>query len=74
MTEEQIRNTFRYHKPVESKAKAFESIRAEMSETAVFVAALCPDSHERHEFLSRMQGAQMWAHASIDIHGHPDGG
>ena len=74
MTEEQIRETFRYHAPTESKVESFEKIRSVMVGTAVHVAALCPPSRERSMFLTLMQQAQMMADASIAIHGHPDGG
>ena len=72
MTEAQIRDTFRYHAPTGRKTQSFERIRATMTETAVTVAALCPNSRERSTFLTLMQQAQMMANASIAIHGHPE--
>ena len=64
MTEAQIRNTFNYHAPTERKVKTFEDVRAAMTETAVSVAAVCPDSRERSMFLTLMQQAQMMANAA----------
>lgn len=70
MTEEQIRETFRYHAPDDRKVETFDGIRHCMTEAAVRVAAVTPDSRERSLFLTLMQQAQMMANASIAIHGH----
>ena len=70
MTEAQIRNTFNYHAPDARKVETFDLIRKAMTETAVLVADVCPDSRERSMFLTLMQQAQMMANASIAIHGH----
>lgn len=73
MTEDQIRDTFRYHAPTDRKVMVFEQIRERMTETAVEVAAKLPVSRERSMFLTLMQQAQMMANASVAIHGHPLG-
>ena len=72
MTEEQIRETFRYHAPDDLKVQTFNDIRHWMTETAVRVAAVTPDSRERSTFLTLMQQAQMMANASIAIHGNKE--
>lgn len=71
MLEDDIREAFRYHAPTERKVQSFEAVRERMTETAVFVAAMCPHSRERSVFLMLMHQAQMMANASIAIHGHP---
>ena len=71
MDEAQIRETFRYHAPTERKTATFEEIRERMTETAVAVAKLLPQSRERSLFITGMQRAQMMANASVAIHGHP---
>ena len=69
MTEEQIREMFRYRAPDESQRKTFEANRAIMTETAVSVAGTLPDSRERALFLTHMQHAQMMANAAVALHG-----
>ena len=69
MTEDQIRETFKYHSPNPAMVKRHEKIRETMTETAVVVAALIPTSRERSLFITFMQQAQMMANAAIAIHG-----
>ena len=69
MTEEKIRENFRYHAPDDSQRRTFEDIREMLTEVAVGVAALTPDSRERSLFLTTMENAQMWANKSVAIHG-----
>ena len=71
MTEEEIRNTFKYHSPSPEAAQTHEAIRAQMTETCVSVAKKLPWSRERSLFITLMQQAQMMANASIAIHGLP---
>ena len=69
MTEEQIRETFKYHSPSPDAVKHHERIRENMTETAVTVAAMLPASRERSMYITLMQQAQMMANAAIAIHG-----
>ena len=71
MTEEEIREIFRYHSPNPASISAHEAIRAQMAETCVFVTKELPWSRERSLFITLMQQAQMMANAAIAIHGLP---
>ena len=68
MTEPQIREIFRYHSPNQDSIKVHEKIRERMTETAVEVASLIPDSRERSLYITLMQQAQMMANAAQAIH------
>ena len=69
MTEEQIRETFKYHSPNPDMVEIHEGIRELMTETVVTVAASLPPSRERSLYITLMQQAQMMANAAIAIHG-----
>ena len=73
MTEAEIRDTFRYHRPDPGKLAAFELVRELMVETVAEIAAILPPSRERSTFITDMQRAQMMANASIAIHGVSEG-
>ena len=68
MTEDQIRETFRYHVLGPDNIKVCEDIRVKMTETVVDIAAKLPDSWQRDEFIKLMVKAQMMANASIAVH------
>ena len=68
MTEDQIRNTFRYHAPNDSKVELFEHIRGCMTDVVVDIAGKIPPSRERSLFITLMQQAQMMANASVAIY------
>lgn len=72
MTEEQIRETFKYHSPNSNAVKFHEAIRELITDTTVNVADLIPQSRERSLFITLMQQAQMMANAAIAIHGLPE--
>ena len=72
MTEEQIRNTFRYHSPNPDMVRVHETIRRRMTLTVIGIAGLLPPSRERSTFITKMQEAQMMANAAIAIHGEPN--
>ena len=69
MTEDEIRDTFRYHSPNQEAKVAHEDIRHVMTEAAVAVASMLPPSRERSLYITLMQQAQMMANASIAIYG-----
>ena len=72
MTEQEIRDTFRYHAPDERQMKVFEDNRFEMTETAVRISKTLPMCRERSLYITLMQQAQMMANAAVAIHGHPE--
>ena len=69
MTEDQIKDTFRYHSPNAAAVNIHEMIRNSMTATTMQIAAYLPPSRERSMFISDMQRAQMMANAAIAIHG-----
>ncbi|MYA08531.1 MAG: hypothetical protein F4060_15445 [Holophagales bacterium] len=69
MKPEEIRETFRYHSPNPEAVKVHERIRSRMTDTAVDVAGMIPNSRERSTFITLMQQAQMMANAAVAIHG-----
>lgn len=68
MTEQEIREVFRYHKPSPTKVKMHEEIREIITEATCKVAAMLPASREREQFIDCMQYGQMMANAAIAIH------
>ena len=70
MTPEKIKDTFRYHSPGPEAQKTHEAIRERITETALAVANLIPESRERSLFITHMQQAQMMANAAVAIHGN----
>ena len=71
MTEQEIRETFRYHSPDPPAVQAHEAIRETMTETVVKIAMSIPVSAEREQFIRLCQQAQMMANAAIAIYGLP---
>ena len=72
MTNDDIRNTFRYHSPSEKSVRVHEDIRERMTNFVLHVAQYLPESREKSLFMTACQQAQMWANSSIAIHGLPD--
>ena len=72
MTEDQIRDTFKYHSPNSKSVRVHEDIRFKMTDTVVQIAGILPTSRERSTFITLCQQAQMMANAAIAIHGIPD--
>ena len=69
MTEEQIRDIFRYHSPNPESIWVHETIRKKITLITVEIAALIPESRERSLFITHMQQGQMMANAAVAIHG-----
>ena len=69
MTEDEIRETFRYHHLDDDSQQALEMIRTVMTSAVQTVAKHLPQSRERSLFITLCQQAQMMANASIAIHG-----
>ena len=67
MTNEQIENTFTYHKPFGSQPERYEDIRNEAKRLAKTIQEACPESREKSLALTNLQQAVMWANASIAI-------
>ena len=68
MTQEEIKNTFRYHSPNPASVVAHEQIRKRMTALVIDIAGMIPHSRERSLFISLCQQAQMMANAAIAIH------
>ncbi len=67
MTEEQIVNTFTYHKPFGDQPQKYEVIRSQAKVLAGILNDLCPESREKSLAFTSLQQAIMWANASIAI-------
>ena len=67
MTEAEIREMMRYHKPDENRVKMHQEIRNVLTNVTCYVAAMLPNSRERSLFITDMQRAQMMANAAIAI-------
>ena len=68
MTEDQIRRTFAYHTLSPNQRAVIDRIRSLVTEAAVHVAELVPDSRERSLCITHMQTAMMMANAGVAIH------
>jgi len=69
MTEEQINNNFRYHRPTSAQQEKYVTLRDEAKELALKINELCPDSREKFLAFSKLEEAVMWANASIARNG-----
>lgn len=67
MTDEQIQNTFTYHKPFGNQPERYEDIRNQAKQMANTIQRACPESREKSVALTNLQQAVMWANASIAI-------
>jgi hypothetical protein len=67
MTNEQINNTFQYHKPFADQPQRYEWIRGQAKELAYVINNSCPESREKSLALTNLQQAVMWANAAIAI-------
>ncbi len=67
MTQDQINNTYTYHKPFGTQQERYEQIRAKAKELALIFYELCPTSREASLAYTNLQQAVMWANASIAI-------
>lgn len=67
MTQEQINNTFSYHKPVKDQPERYELLRSHGKALAMAVQNCCPESREKSLAITNIQQAVMWANASIAI-------
>lgn len=67
MTDEQIANTFTYHRPFGNQPLRYEEIRNVAKQLAFTIQEACPESREKSLALTNLQQAVMWANASIAI-------
>ena len=67
MTDEQIQNTFTYHRPFGDQPQRYERIREVARSLALTIQKCCPESREKSLALTKLQEAVMWANASIAI-------
>lgn len=67
MTNEQIDNTFTYHKPFGDQPQRYEGLRSSAKDLARIIQQYCPESREKSLALTALQQAIMWANASIAI-------
>lgn len=67
MTEERIENTFTYHAPTGDQPERYEKIRAAAKALAYVIQDACLESPEKTRALADLQGAVMWANASVAL-------
>ena len=67
MNNEQIDNTFTYHKPFGNQPQRYAQIRVDAKVLAHTIQDCCPESREKSLALTNLQQAVMWANASIAI-------
>jgi hypothetical protein len=67
MTDEQIENTFTYHRPFGNQPQRYEDMRNEAKVLAKLIQRACPESREKSLAITSLQQAIMWANASIAI-------
>lgn len=67
MTNEQIDNTFTYHRPFGDQSERYENIRHHAKLMAFAIKNSCPESREKSLAMANLQQAVMWANASIAI-------
>ncbi len=67
MTDEQIENTFTYHRPFGNQPQRYEDLRNEAKSLAKTIQQACPESREKSLAITSLQQAIMWANASIAI-------
>lgn len=67
MTNEQIENTFTYHRPFGDQPQRYEVLRKLAKAMAHTIQATCPESREKALALTNLQQTVMWANASIAI-------
>ncbi len=67
MTQEQIENTFTYHKPFGDQTQRYEALRNLAKTMATLIQESCPESREKALALTNLQQSIMWANASIAI-------
>ena len=68
MTQEEINNTFTYHKPFGDQPTRYENIRKMAKAFVELLELYCPNSREKSMAITNIQQAVMWANASIAIH------
>lgn len=62
-----LRNIYTYHPPRPGSVPVFEAIRQAGFEMSRAILENCPPSRERSLALTDIQGAVMWANASIAL-------
>ena len=67
MTDEQIENTFTYHRPFGNQSQRYEDIRNGAKILAMLLQRACPESREKALAITNLQQSVMWANASIAI-------
>ena len=60
-----IENNFKYHAPKPGQPEKYERLREKAKELANLFDELCPNSREKSTAMTQLEGAVMWANASI---------
>ncbi len=68
MTNEQIDNTFTYHRPFGDQPQKYEALRNMAKMLATLIQGSCPESREKSVAFTKLQECAQMANASIAIH------
>ena len=63
--QEQINNSFTYHRPWGTQPARYEAIRAKAKEFAEFLVANTPYSREQSVAITHLEESVMWANKAI---------
>lgn len=67
MTQEQIDNTFQYHRPTGDQPTRYDCLRRTAKAFAELIEMFCPESREKSLAFTNLQQTVMWANAAIAI-------
>lgn len=62
---ETINNNFKYHEPKQGEGVSYCEVRLAAKQLARLFLKVCPESAERTIAFRKLEGASMWANASI---------
>lgn len=67
MTDEQIENTFTYHRPFGDQPHRYVLIREAAKALAMVIQGCCPESREKSLSITNLQQTVMWANSAIAV-------
>jgi len=65
--ENEINESFKYHKPFGTMNERFGVLREKARELAILINISCPDSREKSIAFTKLEESIMWANKSIAV-------